>query len=453
MGNTPNGFTPTWRARFARTPSGSSSPILADGKVYLSYTRPTPRPEGAPDTPIPGGGGTQDQAQQRMVADAKVASVDELPLYAKEKTYSYHDHIMLCMDAATGKTLWKTVVHARSINFNMTHKYWGAYNMTPAHGSGRVFATSTSGWVYAYDADSGEPLWERKLWEPPVWKYKTHISFQTALLAFDDKLIVPQKTWTCLDAASGKVLWASKTPILASVPSLWTHQGKRHLIVKSSREAGVDCFRASDGRRVWRLPINAWSGGKVVGPGGLSISGDTLLVNRLTEAGPTLAAYRLGLKIPQLLWELPDAKTPGRGVVHSVHPECVPVAPLGRYAFTADLRVLDLATGKAIDQTSGIKPMNGGYMQAMGNLVMTRKDGTHGGITAGFYQLDEAGKVIAASAPWNHGDGLGSDGKPVINNLALHTTSYHHPLYYPMADGRLFIRGGDGIYCWDLRKK
>jgi hypothetical protein len=32
------------------------------------------------------------------------------------------------------------------------------------------------------------------------------------------------------------------------------------------------------------------------------------------------------------------------------------------------------------------------------------------------------------------------------------TTSYFKPMSYPFVDGRLFVRGYDGIYCYDLRK-
>jgi hypothetical protein len=200
------------------------------------------------------------------------------------------------------------------------------------------------------------------------------------------------------------------------------------------------------------------SSGKVVGPGGISISGDTLLVNRITRyqeiEAPiaALAAYRLTEEGPEPMWEL--ARKEG-SAMSPVHGECIPVVVQGKYVFTADLRVVDLASGKVIDEAKdkNLKPQNGGYMQAMGNMVMTRIDGTHGKIECGFFWLDAAGKIAKAAA-WNHGSGMVKRvDKTLVVNLDLHTTSYHHPVYYPMADGRIFIRGGDGIYCWDLRKK
>lgn len=34
------------------------------------------------------------------------------------------------------------------------------------------------------------------------------------------------------------------------------------------------------------------------------------------------------------------------------------------------------------------------------------------------------------------------------------TTAYNsQPIIYPVVDGRLFARGGDGVYCYDLRQQ
>ncbi len=462
MGNTPNGRTPTWPFRHHRTGSGSSSPVLVNGKVYLAYTRPAPRPEGAPDIPQPGNGKTQGENLAKMVEEAKVASADELPMNAREKTYTYLDHIMLCLDAATGQTLWKTVVKARSPGFNLTHKYWGAYNMTPTAANGRAFATSTSGWVYAYDANTGEPLWERQLSKPLPADTKFHFLFQAALLAFDNHLIVPKDGWTCLDAATGEIRWTFKTGLHTSVPCLWTHQNQRYLIFSTG--TSIACVSAADGKQVWSQPCQVYSDGKNFGPGGLSISGDTLVVQENLPARTAsatagkkpapiqvLAAYRIAPAGLNRLWELGGVEG---SKLSPVHPECVPIVSQGRFVFTADLRVVDLATGTVIDEAKekDLCPQNGGFMQTMGSLVMTRIDGTHGiQLTGGYFWLDPNGKITKV-APWSHGEHLGRDGgKGVIHNLSLHTTSYHHPLYYPMADGRIFIRGGDGIYCWDLR--
>lgn len=71
---------------------------------------------------------------------------------------------------------------------------------------------------------------------------------------------------------------------------------------------------------------------------------------------------------------------------------------------------------------------------------MVRRDGTHGHIACGFYKVAPDGDVRSLTE---------SGWSPPVGG---HTTSYHHPLFYAMVDGRMFLRQYDGIYCWDLRK-
>lgn len=60
----------------------------------------------------------------------------------------------------------------------------------------------------------------------------------------------------------------------------------------------------------------------------------------------------------------------------------------------------------------------------------------------GFYKVGEDGSVRSL---------LGEDARvPPIGGT---TTSYHHPIFYPMVDGRIFFRQENGVYCWDIRKR
>ena len=86
--------------------------------------------------------------------------------------------------------------------------------------------------------------------------------------------------------------------------------------------------------------------------------------------------------------------------------------------------------------------MNGGYMQVIEDIVLVRQDGTHGDHAQfGFYKISEKGVAHSFTE---------QDWKPPIGGA---TSSYHHPIFYPAVDGRVFLRQRDGIYCWDLRKR
>jgi hypothetical protein len=149
-------------------------------------------------------------------------------------------------------------------------------------------------------------------------------------------------------------------------------------------------------------------------------------------------AYKLSTTSAKKLWEVPDLNGFG------YYPP-MPVA--GKYVFFANSRddsekkthvVVDLMTGKRISTVNGLAPSNGGYLLGMENLVLVRPDGTHGETHFASYKVDAAGhaKIL-------HPDGWA----PSFSN----STSYHMPVMYPVAEGRIFLRLGDGIYCYDLR--
>jgi outer membrane protein assembly factor BamB len=441
-------FMSGWKdASSRRTGSGAAAPIAADGRIFLSYFVPAVRDSKTPE--VKGGiyGGTETELAAAMLAEAKTAGYtgSELPGYAREKIFQSADDVVLCMDAATGKTLWKAVIKNRGIN--MQHHKAGPFDMTPAYGKGRVFALGMSGWLYAFEAETGKPLWE----------VKSEFDHSNALLVVGDVLIAPAaKQWGAYEVATGKLLWKAGGGRSMSTLSAWSSGGQDYLIGimgPGHARTGVGCIEVASGKVLWTLPINVVTGGRGQGPGGITISGDRMLVyqdngtgKKDAEMKPALAAYQLTPnQPPQPLWLVTDSET-GKAEKNDsnhmgcIHGESVPVVVRGKFVFTPDLRVLDLATGKVLGQAKGPRPSNGGYMQVIEDLVLVREDGTHGGISCGFYKIGADGSVVAFSdKPWHPPFGGG-------------TTSYHHPIFYPLVDGRIFLRQQDGIYCWDVRQ-
>lgn len=63
--------------------------------------------------------------------------------------------------------------------------------------------------------------------------------------------------------------------------------------------------------------------------------------------------------------------------------------------------------------------------------------------------FDTLGKATRDSAKVNHPVGGGRQWLPPHS----WTTAYaNQPINYPLVDGRLFVRGLDAVYCYDLRK-
>ncbi|HEX8915096.1 MAG TPA: PQQ-binding-like beta-propeller repeat protein, partial [Humisphaera sp.] len=119
--------------------------------------------------------------------------------------------------------------------------------------------------------------------------------------------------------------------------------------------------------------------------------------------------------------------------------ENIPVTVAGGRAYVCGkqfVRVLDVATGKQVaerkfDQNG---PGSNPWLGVVGDRLLFLPEGQHG---------------VA------HLQFLGPDLKelgPLWLPTNVETTAYNsQPLVYPVVDGRLFLRGGDGIYCYDLR--
>jgi outer membrane protein assembly factor BamB len=90
-------------------------------------------------------------------------------------------------------------------------------------------------------------------------------------------------------------------------------------------------------------------------------------------------------------------------------------------------------------------------MFAVDGRVFIQPEGRHGGQS--FLMLEGNPKdfrVIPAGNPAGKTNHAG-EGQWV----PLHTpdSAYaNQPVIYPVVDGRLFVRGHDGLYCYDLRK-
>jgi hypothetical protein len=76
----------------------------------------------------------------------------------------------------------------------------------------------------------------------------------------------------------------------------------------------------------------------------------------------------------------------------------------------------------------------------MGDLLLVRVDGTHGHNSFYFYRVAADGAITQLTTA------------AAFTPLGGGTSSRHHPIYYPLGDGRMFLRMADGIYCYDVRQ-
>lgn len=436
-----------------RTSSGSFSPVLGDGKVFCFLRVPRVGPVG------------KHHGEQSVdyETDAKKAGLEKAPLYVNEKGFEIADEVVVAMDATTGKTLWRAVIGIGVPNVQ-GHKERRS-DRTPCYADGKVFVPGRAGYVYALDAKTGAPLWQSPY----------RVDDGLGLVATEEVVVVPgdNARWIGLDPKTGTVLWTGKGKGMTWTPSRWVHGGKTYIVAVVNLEpshekppkAEIHCLDSKTGVPLWTQPVP-----ELFSHAGVTVTGDLLMGyfdlldpatrkkgdgveadgSRIGMGKPSVRAYQLSTKGAEQRWEYP-----GVG-----HPYAVPVVVAGKYAFVCSAGeilftgrgnmkavVIELATGKVTDEQSIVDadggkflPCNGGYVQALGNMVYTRIDGTHGGNAFVFYEVSPSGKIVTKT-PW----------APPQYGGQTHTTSYHHPIMYALADGRMYLRQYDGIYCYDLR--
>ena len=421
-----------------RTIGGGASPVVsADGKVYVNYIQPA---------------GTVSNIEKRYgksanaLADLEKLAAEwnsELGPGVREKFLLHADDVIVCMDAVTGKTLWKTVF-AEKGRYQQGHKI-GPVNNTPCLGDGKVFAMGSLGRVYALDAQTGKPLWEVPnitgvTLNSPEGLNRFH---GNAPVYVDGVVVMGNQADTLhgFDANTGKELWKlpGKSRSLA-VPSLWKHQGKDSIIsMDGGRDASMKlfCIEPKSGKVLWETDYKG-------GSKGVAVSGDILVgltfsVKGEPQKDPECVAWRMTPEKAERIWATP-VKAYVELSAPAVNDRYVVVGTaLGPASSTpGQMQLLDLNTGKVLATAEAPSAMNEPHIFMAENLVFVSPDGSHGNNFLSVYgATPETFKLLGTWAPPHH-----------------HTNSYHCKcLVFPVVEGRLFMRGFDGIHCYDLRKQ
>ena len=421
-----------------RTIGGGASPVVsADGKVYVNYIQPA---------------GTVSNIEKRYgksanaLADLEKLAAEwnsELGPGVREKFLLHADDVIVCMDAVTGKTLWKTVF-AEKGRYQQGHKI-GPVNNTPCLGDGKVFAMGSLGRVYALDAQTGKPLWEVPnitgvTLNSPEGLNRFH---GNAPVYVDGVVVMGNQADTLhgFDANTGKELWKlpGKSRSLA-VPSLWKHQGKDSIIsMDGGRDASMKlfCIEPKSGKVLWETDYKG-------GSKGVAVSGDILVgltfsVKGEPQKDPECVAWRMTPEKAERIWATP-VKAYVELSAPAVNDRYVVVGTaLGPASSTpGQMQLLDLNTGKVLATAEAPSAMNEPHIFMAENLVFVSPDGSHGNNFLSVYgATPETFKLLGSWSPPHR-----------------HTNSYHCKcMVFPVVEGRLFMRGFDGVHCYDLRKQ
>jgi len=233
-----------WRDNFINHGGSYTPPILWKGRLYLYYLQP--KPGKAQDKPYSGKevGGITSGSEPTKEAGAR---------NAKQWMVREAQEVVLCMDAATGLTIWKRVIDfegARNWHFGFSKD--GPYQI-PCIDNGRLFVQGSVGQLYCLDAMTGKTIWE-----DGVVRFDECLDH--TLLCMDGVLLaLTPGGFGGFDAATGKPLWSQKEedyigPDVGGEMSFsiqaapWHHEGKAYFL----DHHGLHDVKT--GKRLWDFP-------------------------------------------------------------------------------------------------------------------------------------------------------------------------------------------------------
>lgn len=156
------------------------------------------------------------------------------------------DEVTLCLDAATGKEVWKDKYATAAVK-GAASGFPGPRS-TPAVGEGKVCTLGVNGVVSCLDAASGKVLWRKE-------KSKPQFCTSTSPIIVDGKCIVFAGALTAFDLATGEEKWKwSGAEAGYGSPVLMTVGGVKQVVTPAMGTlAGV---ALDDGKLLWQVKLS-----------------------------------------------------------------------------------------------------------------------------------------------------------------------------------------------------
>jgi outer membrane protein assembly factor BamB len=395
---------------------GASTPVIWQGKVYHFFYRPSG----------PLGGGIVEAEVKAKYADCPPEAACELDHH---RTAS--DVVVLCADGATGKTIWRSTWPLKTGNIQ-THK-WRYYNPTPLVADGVVYVSDYGNSLYAHDALTGELKWTSNPGFSPCIGGSTDVCSGPILAGGQVIIEGLYKGSKAFDAKTGKLTWkGAEEGFIAK----WSNGGQDFIVGrrKEAKNTTFFCINAGDGKKLWSTTEpKAQDGTMVVGDRLIGQAEGTTTLPGETNTAIRLAVWNLSKSGIQKAWESRD------GFIFSAlaASDTVLYAGFRDMNRVSQYQALDLATGKQLGHVDGIWFSTEAHVSVADNLLIHQPEGRHGGHTLWFLTSDPKDFKIVTK-DWDPGFST--------------TTAYAvQPIYHPIADGRMVIKGHTGLYGLDLR--
>jgi len=185
-----------------------------------------------------------------------VGTGDATPVLVGKKIYlntrQGGDEVILCLDASSGKELWKDSYPANAVT-GPAGSHPGPRS-TPAVSNGKLVTFGASGILSCLDAGTGKIIWRKENPTNAVPQFFTGMSpliTEGMCIAYvgtrDNGAVL------CIDILSGaeKWKWTGEGPAYSS-PSIMEIDGKKHVILLS--EKNIMAISLADGKLQWSIP-------------------------------------------------------------------------------------------------------------------------------------------------------------------------------------------------------
>jgi outer membrane protein assembly factor BamB len=181
---------------------------------------------------------------------------------------------VVCVDAATGKTLWEHRFNVYLSDAPAERIGWSSVVGDPE--TGRVYAQGISGYFCCLEGDSGKLVWDHSLHEE-YGTVSTYGGRTNVPLVFEDNVLIsavmvgwgdepkwgrfaiPAHRFMCFDKATGELRWINGTSpspydTTFSTPTCVPIGGLQQLVFASG-DGGIWSLQPRTGKAVWNFPF------------------------------------------------------------------------------------------------------------------------------------------------------------------------------------------------------
>jgi outer membrane protein assembly factor BamB len=344
-----------------------------------------------------------DQAQldewlkSAQIADKVAKQVTKIMLSQDRES----EDLVYCLDADTGKTLWKTPLDSKW--------FWKPCSATPTIADGKCYVWNSQGRVHCLDAKDGKELWKSESQGSGGFRQNRSSS---VLLIEGLAVVEGEGALHAFNAQDGKLAWSVKEfPSEQSSAVAWTKDGKNYILANAGGQ--LACLDPKDGKVKWTAKS---------GPSSFATPSTDGDFAALATAEAGLIGYTLSAQGATEAWKLPFKDKYTGAIIKDGY----------IYVIGGGREDSDKGRALCVEQKSG----KVAWEQVVGEAQLSNP-------------LLADGKIIAVNGEELLVFKATPDKYTLVGKAKLALEKWSSPSF---ADGKVFLRTGDAVVCYDLKK-